>query len=388
MKILHTSDWHLGHILYNYDRTEEQQSMLRQIEDIVRELQPDALLVCGDVYHTAQPSSAVQTMFTEAVVRMHEACPEMTIVITAGNHDSGVRHEIFKTPWRALKVYATGCLEKENPEEHIIEIEGKGYIAAVPYSNERNIPDGWFQRLLDIISERNKDGLPVIMTAHTTVQGSDFTGHDDASEYTAGGIDGLELDCLGKGYDYLALGHIHNGQYVHKGQGTARYCGTPLAVSFDEKFNHSISIVEIDRHGTVPRVETAEISNIHPLVTLPAQGTSSLKEALKQLKEFPDDIPAYIRLNVEVEGFLPAEAYAEAAAVAKGKKCRFCHINATRKARQETGAKALTVQEFQSEAPIDVASRYAEDTGAAFDEEMKELFNEILQMVADDNRNG
>ena len=93
MKILHTSDWHLGHTLYNYDRTEEQLSMLQQIEDIVHNEQPDVFLLCGDVYHTSQPSASVQTMFTDALVQIHHACPSMTIVVTAGNHDSGTKQQ-------------------------------------------------------------------------------------------------------------------------------------------------------------------------------------------------------------------------------------------------------------------------------------------------------
>ena len=87
MRIIHTSDWHLGHVLYGYDRSREQRDMLVRIEEIVGKEKPDALVVSGDVYHTGQPSAAVQKMFTEAVMRLHEACPEMEIVITAGNHD-------------------------------------------------------------------------------------------------------------------------------------------------------------------------------------------------------------------------------------------------------------------------------------------------------------
>ena len=98
MKILHTSDWHLGHTLYNYDRTEEQKSMLRQMVKTVEEQKPDVFLLCGDVYHTAQPSAAVQTMFTEALIEIRDANPGMTIVVIAGNHDSGTKHEIFRTP--------------------------------------------------------------------------------------------------------------------------------------------------------------------------------------------------------------------------------------------------------------------------------------------------
>ena len=82
MKILHTSDWHLGHVLYGYDRSEEQMSMLSQIERIIKDTQPDLMVLSGDVYHTSQPSAAVQTMFANAIVAMHQACPKMTIVVT------------------------------------------------------------------------------------------------------------------------------------------------------------------------------------------------------------------------------------------------------------------------------------------------------------------
>lgn len=387
MKILHTSDWHLGHTLYNYDRTEEQLAMLEQMVSIVEEQKPDVFLLCGDVYHTPQPSAAVQTMLSDGLVRIHEANPQMTIVMTAGNHDSGTKHEIFQTPWKALKVYAIGQLEKEDLDEHIIEVSGKGWIVAVPYANERNIPEGFFQQLLDRVAEKNAEDLPVVMTAHTTVKGCDFTGHDHATEYTVGGIDSLELEEMGEGYDYLALGHIHHGQFVHSGKHNVRYSGTPLPVGFDENFTHSVSIVEIDKHGEIPAVKEIDIRNPHPLVTLPTDGLATWEEAKELLSKFPNDIPAYIRLNVEIEDFLPVEANAEAASLTEGKQCRFCCINAKRKTVSQNDVKVLTVQEFQSEKPIEIARRYAEYEGISFDDEMQTMFNEVMDMVADESRN-
>lgn len=387
MKILHTSDWHLGHVLYGYDRTNEQQAMLEQMVEIVKEEKPDVFLLCGDVYHTSQPSAAVQTMLTDGMVSIHNAHPQMKIVMTAGNHDSGTKHEIFRTPWRALGVYAVGQLEKENPDEHIIEVPGKGYVIAVPYANERNIPDGFFQQLLDRVAERNTEGLPVVLTAHTTVKGCDFTGHDHATEYSVGGIDSFELEQMGEGYDYLALGHIHHEQFVHSGKHNVRYCGTPLAVSFDETFPHSVSMVEIGKHGEKPAVEKVEIENPRPLVTLPTEGAASWEEAKSLLAKFPDDIPAYIRLNVEIDDFLPVETNAEASSLAKSKQCRFCYINAKRKKAGQSEAKVLTVQEFQSENPVEIAKRYAEYSGISFDEELESMFKEAMTMVADDSRN-
>ncbi|MDO4510193.1 MAG: exonuclease SbcCD subunit D [Bacteroidales bacterium] len=385
MKILHTSDWHLGHTLYNYDRTEEQMAMLEQITSIVAEEKPEVFLLCGDVYHNAQPSAAAQTMFTEALVNIHNANPSMTMVITAGNHDSATRHEIFRTPWKALKVHTIGTLNKDNLDEHIIEIPGVGFVAAVPYAYERNIPDGFFPQLLDAVAERNTAGLPVVMTAHTTVMGCDTTGHD----FVAGGIEGIDVKSLGEGYDYLALGHIHHEQFVHTGKHNVRYSGTPIAVSFDEAYAHSVSIVEIDAHNATPVVRKIDIDNPRPLVTLPTTGFASLDEVKELVKDFPADSRAYLRLNVEIDDFLPADARAEIEVLVKDKSCRFCIINAKRKAKEndKSAETTLTVEELKSESPIDIASRYAKATGVTFGDDLKQLFEQVLQAIEEEERN-
>lgn len=387
MRILHTSDWHLGHTLYNYDRAQEQGLMLRQMVDIVREEKPDAFLVSGDIYHTPQPSAAVQTMLTNAIVEIHNANPQMTIIITAGNHDSSSKHEIFRIPWRAMNVYAIGNVDTKKPDDLIIEIPGKGTVIAVPYVNERKIPEGFFQQLIDLAAERNGNQLPVVMMAHTTVGGADFTGNDNSNEYTVGGIDSYSIDDLGSGYDYLALGHIHHAQFIHGSSHRARYSGTPLAVSFDERFKHSVSIVDIRSHGDTPSVREIETTTRRPLVTLPAEGTATWEDAKELLKNYPDDIEAYIRLNVEVDDFLPTEASAEAQMLTEGKKCRFCTINVQRLRKKGNRTKGLSIKEFKAEAPVDIARRYAEDTGACFDDEMAEMFKEALDMIEDDERN-
>lgn len=360
--------------------------MLLQMINIVKEYRPDVFLICGDVYHTPQPSAAVQTMLTNALMEIHKANPEMVIVMTAGNHDSSAKHEIFRVPWRELNVYAVGQLEREMPEEHIIEVPGKGYVIAVPYCHERNIPDGFFQQLSDLVKERNSEVLPVVMTAHTTVKGCDFTGHENASDHVVGGIDAMDLQDFGDGYDYLALGHIHHGQFIHSGKHNVRYCGTPLAISFDENYAHTVSIVEIERHGEKPVVKEVGIESPHPLVTLPTEGFASWEEAKDLLSNFPNDNPAFIRLNVEIDDFLPSEAHAEAELLTEFKSCRFCCINAKRRTERKSASKILTVQEFQEESPLDVAKRYTEDLGMEFNDEMKELFEEAVRMIEEESR--
>ncbi len=391
MKILHTSDWHLGHSLYNIDCTDDQQHMLSQMAAIVRDHQPDLFLLSGDVYDNGQPSNAVQTMLTRALVEIHNACPSMTIVMTAGNHDSGSKHEIFRIPWEALNVYAIGQLDKDNPDSHIVEVPGKGWVVAVPYANERNIPDGFFQQLLDRVAERNSQNLPVVMSAHTTVQGCDFTGHDHASEATVGGIDSVAVQQLGTGYDYLALGHIHHQQFIHTGLHNVRYCGTPIAVSFDENYPHSVSLVDIPAHNQLPlqkdQVQLIELENLHPLVTLPTAGTASWDEALELLKNYPADIPAYIRLNVEVDDYLPANAKETAAALTQGKQCCLGHINARRRIEGQDRVRVMTVQEFKAEDPIAIARLYANEEGVVFDDDMEAMFKEVVALVAEEENN-
>lgn len=387
MKIIHTSDWHLGHVLYGYDRIAEQQDMLLQMQGIVENEKPDVFLLSGDVYNTSQPSAAVQTMFTDAIVTLHKVCPSMTIVITAGNHDSGTKHEIFQTPWRALNVHAIGNIDREHPENHIIEVEGKGIIVAVPYAYERNIPDGFFQHVLDIATSRNSASLPIVMMAHTTVAGCNFKGHDNASEKTVGGIDSFEIEQLGTGYDYLALGHIHHAQFIHGTSHRVRYCGTPLAVSFDETYEHSVSIIDIDAHGSIPQFNAIKIIDPKPLVTLPTEGIATWDEVKRLVSEFPSDLPACLRLNIAVQDFLPQGIMDEARELVRGKQCTMCHINANRMERKASQASTLTVQELKDIAPVDLLKRFAADSGNPFDEELELLFNEAYEAVLQDLRN-
>lgn len=387
MRIIHTSDWHLGHVLYGYDRSGEQRSMLGQIEEIVGEEKPDALVVSGDVYHTGQPSAAVQKMFTEAVMRMHDACPEMEIVITAGNHDSASKHEVSRILWETQRVNMIGSVDKNDSDKLILEVPGKGFVIAIPYVNERSVPEGFCQSLLDKVAERNTDNLPVVISAHTTVTGSNFTGHEDIRESTVGGIDSVGLEEFGEGYDYIALGHIHKPQTIAGSSGRARYCGTPLPVSFDETYPHSVSVVEIASRGAAPQIREVAVTNPCPLVNIPSSGYRKWEEVEELLKVFPKDNPAYIRLNVEVEDSLPPDAVVEARNILSGGLGLFCTINARWSAAGKSDRKTLSVAEFRAMEPLEVARLYAEDTGITFTYELANLFREAEKEVKDDRNN-
>lgn len=388
MKLIHSSDWHLGHQLYNYDRKEEQLCMLQQIESLIKDEQPDALLVSGDIYHTAQPSSIVQRMFTEAIVRMHDVCPDMCIILTAGNHDSGAKHEIYRKPWEAMHVYTLGAIDKDAPEQHIIKVKDKGIVIAVPYVSGRKLPENFYKELLNRAQEENPQGLPIVMMAHTNVQGADWTGHEDARESSVGGIDAMSLSDFGTGYDYLALGHIHRSQWVDGCNGRVRYSGTPLAVSFDETYRHTVSVVEIKEAGAKPELREIEIKNIYPLVTLPLEGAMPWEEVREMLSTFTPELSGtYLRLRVKVDAFLSAGAAVEAQRLAAERECRFCHILTTRISHEQSDERSLTVEELQRESPEEIVRRYAQHKGMIWDDEMSAMFQEIVSLVDEEIHN-
>lgn len=386
MKILHTSDWHLGHMLYNYSREEEQQHMLDQMVDIVKDQQPDAFLLSGDVYDTTQPSAFVQKMFADAIVRIHEACKQMTIVCIAGNHDSGSKHMIYKTPWKALNVNMIGSISKDSClEDYIIKVEGKGYIVAVPFAAERFMPTDVYKELQKIVDELNHDEQqPVFLIAHMAVAKSDYRGHDQSTDDYIGGLYCQELEVFGDGYDYVALGHIHKHQTLDTERRIA-YCGTPIAISFDEVYSgndHGVVMIECDKHEGPLTTEFITIENCRPLVNLPHEGVVCWEDAKNLLDAFPDDSSAYLRLNVEVDDYLPAGANDEAVHISQGKSCRFCLINAKRKAHDTTReVKTFTTTEFKALDPVEVARMFVEAKNDIFDDDMKACLEFAKQEV-------
>lgn len=398
MKILHTSDWHLGHTLYNYDRSREQQDFLHQLAAIVRNEKPDVMVVSGDIYHYSTPSAATQKMYTEGMLNIHEAYPAMAIVVTAGNHDSSSKLEIDSSLWQHFGVKVIGNIERDrenvNLAKHIIEIkdekeEVKGYVVAVPHVYPQNFPmldtdtpreerqSRFFQALLDETEKQNSEGLPVILMAHLAINGSDRSGHDES----IGGIDYVTLEELGKGYDYLALGHIHCPQDIKGSKHRARYCGPPLPVSFDETYPHSVSIIELNGHEE-PQIKTVDIENPIPLVTLP-HNPAPFEEALHQLEEYPEDKQAYIRLNVLIGNYLAPDCNERAANAVKDKACKYCYIKSNReKQASNDTAKHLSIQDIQEISPLDIAKLYYRETeGEDMDEELCGMMSDVLRQV-------
>ncbi len=382
MKIIHTADWHLGQEFFQFDRRAEHEHFFDSLCRIVADERPDALVVSGDVYNTATPSNATMKQFTDNMVRLHATLPEMVIVVTAGNHDSCSRLESTSEVWRLANVHVVGGVQREAEtgifltDRHIIELPGKGYILAVPFIQSNNLPI--YSQLQDEIAKRNTASLPVVMTAHLTITGSDLTGHDVRM---VGGIESESLDTFGSGYDYLALGHIHCPQTLKGGR--ARYSGSPIQINFDENYPHTVSVVEIFQHGEQPVIKEVKIESLMRFYTVPKE-PKTFDEAIAELRNFNPSQPGYTRLNLLVKDYAPTYAEAETLKIiAEKPNLRFCGIRLERqKTETQAQRQQFNVQEMKELNPVELAKTYYNEIyGQEMDPMLTNLLTEIVESV-------
>ena len=371
MKIIHTGDWHLGHRLYNYDNTEEEDHFLLLLADLVAKEQPDALVVCGDVFDTGAPGNDVARRFTDRLLEIQSRCPEMVTVVIAGNHDSYSRLVVDEALWRRCRVHVFGVPAEDESgladfAKNIVEIPGKGVIAAVPFCHPRNFPSvagvagenrdaNYFEGLAKYVADHS-ERLPAVLVAHLAVKGDiDLRGHDRT--LIVGGEECVGLSKLGLSYDYIALGHIHCPQWIKGERKVARYCGTPRAIRFDETYNHGVDVVTVEV-GKEPAVRTEVFEPLHALSTIGGEKGAPFDEALRLLDEAKLEPGTYIRLNVRLGvGEMPGPDWTERARKAcSAKGLRFCVNNPIREASSECRSvrATLTMEELKSLSEDDV----------------------------------
>lgn len=401
MKIIHTSDWHLGATLYGHDRLDDHREMLRQLTETVASEQPDAMLVSGDIFDNSSPSAAAERLLDSALMELADAGkPGMKIILTSGNHDSPSRHTTHSAVYSRLGIHTIGSAGitadtdiADIADRFIIRVGEKGAVIAVPYINRRNMPEGLFDGLIDFASREIRHSLPTVMMAHLPVSRSVTTGHSDADERFVGGCENVEIDSLGHGYDYLALGHIHCPQQWSTGNAIARYCGTPLPISFDESYPHSVTIVELPAAGIIPTVTTVTLKPRRKLVTIGGPDGMDEEELTAALTDAASDLPdgTFIRLNLRLpEGaiFPRRETIAHLSALCGDLGLEYCTTNLLRSRRDDAAAlhTALTVSEMRDTTEEEIAAGLFRRKGLEWSDELAGLLAEAVAAVkADDN---
>ena len=365
MKIIHTSDWHLGDRLHGWDRADEEELLFSQIKGVVAKERPDALLISGDIFDTGTPGNDVAKKFNDALLDIAEACSSMETVVIAGNHDSYSRLVVDESLWRRHHVHVFGIPAEDADgkavfAENVVDIAQKGVVAAVPFCHERNFPSAkgvqgasrmreYFAGMAQFAAEMAK-GRPCVLMAHLSVgKETDFTGQDKTM--AIGGQECVDPDVLGTGYDYIALGHIHCPQWIRGGKKVARYCGTPRAIHFDETYEHGVDIVEVE-HGREPSLRTEVLKPKRDIVTVGGKEGLVIDDALKAVESLDAPPETYIRLNVALgeNGAVGPDWAERARRACVAKNYRYCTINPIRKEVAGIAAaekRMLTVEELK-----------------------------------------
>jgi DNA repair protein SbcD/Mre11 len=270
MRLIHTADWHLGHSLHGVSRAYEHEHFLAWLLQQLQHRASDALLIAGDIFDSANPPASAQALFYRFLREARRACPQLDIIVIAGNHDSAARLDAPAPLLRELGVHVIGSLG-DNPDNLLIPLRnGDGdtlaWCAAVPFL--RNIDlvrddDSLIEAVRSVYAEvltrafHQAQGAAVIATGHCYLTGSRLSELSER-KILGGNQHALPVDIFPPELAYTALGHLHLPQSVG-GRANVRYSGSPLPLSLAE-VDYRHQIVEVDiLNGThealyVPRV--------------------------------------------------------------------------------------------------------------------------------------
>ncbi|MEE6282708.1 exonuclease SbcCD subunit D [Georgenia sp. MJ170] len=338
MRILHTSDWHLGRTLHGVDMVEHQAAYLDHLVEVVRSERVDAVVVAGDVYDRAIPPVVVVDLLTQTLLRLGE---HTRVVLTPGNHDSAIRLGF------AAPLFRDGLVIRARVEDLAVPVElpaadgeGSALVYAVPYldpdlsrhrltgpeldddgapvvpaRSHEAVMSAAMRRVRADLAARRAAGsrAPAVLMAHAFVVGGEPS--ESERDIRVGGVDSVPLGVLtgnhaaGPAPDYVALGHLHGPQRVGPAapEGSrapvARYAGSPLAYSFSEMHHRkSSAIVDLDAGG-VRRVELVEAPRPRPL----SEASGTLTELLSGA--FDPQADHWLRVSV-TDTVRPPELYA------------------------------------------------------------------------------
>jgi len=294
MKILHTSDWHLGQNFMGKSREEEHQVFLTWLLDTIKDEKINLLIVAGDIFDTGTPSNYALELYYNFLTKLSLSSCE-NIIIIAGNHDSIATLKAPKQLLQALNIHVITSGDED--ENEVIEIfnEDKleGIVCAVPFlrdyvvrqsissqtlnDKESSLTEGIKEHYESVYKQAlklsNEQDIPIIATGHLTTVGSK-TSESEREIYIGGTLD-IDSGFLGKHFDYVALGHLHINQKV--GSEHVRYCGSPIPLSFSESTSQKkVNIVKFENKSMT--VTELDIPLHRPLLVLRGDVSSILKE--------------------------------------------------------------------------------------------------------------
>lgn len=401
MKILHTSDWHLGHRMLEQSQQEEQALFLDWLIRYIDTNKVDVLLLSGDIFNVGVPSAQAQKLYYDFLVRLHNSSCH-TAVITGGNHNAPSTLNAPKELLEAFDIKVVGKAT-ENLANEVFTITADGeqlIVAAIPYLRDQDIRRAIASESAEEIINRYKTALVnhfANVAQHCkSIKETDSTvfamGHlfaiggktsDSEQSIYVGNLGDVGASDFPELFDYVALGHLHQAQMVG-GKNHIRYSGSPYILSFSE-VGQDKKIVVIET-GSPMRVNEIKVPAFRK--TLKIEGTiESCKAQLKKLDAENDDLCPWVEVILTDEkeaigGFKEINDFAN--------DIRPQVLKITLKnERKFDMLKSLVdnAQHVKTFSPLDVFKLKCKELNVALDEkpEMLDAFNEILQVVTEKN---
>ncbi len=302
MKILHTSDWHVGKRLMGRERLAEQAEVLDEIVALCESEKVELVLIAGDIFDTYTPCAEAEELFFSKIKRV--AGQDRAVLIISGNHDDGVRLSAVSPLSQEQGVYIVGnsrlaiATDNQGRKTHPTA-SGKGYVvfenergerafvATLPYPNEARFKEekselSYVERMQGWIDEgikANAENLPSILLAHIFVAGGKVS--ESEREIDLGGARAFPIEARPK-TDYIALGHLHKRQKM--GAGHCYYSGSPLQYSFDERADKGVKVFDLTKNG-VENLKDVPLTKGKRLVRLEAETLENAETLLERYKE-------------------------------------------------------------------------------------------------------
>lgn len=323
IRVLHTSDWHLGQHFIGKSRLAEHQKLVRWLLDKVEEKQIDAVIIAGDVYDTGSPPSYARELYNQLVVAINKLGCQL--IILGGNHDSVSTLNESKGLLKHLNAEVVSTVASE-PDHQVITLcnrqgEPSAILCAIPYLRPRDLLQsqsdqsakdkaqalgeaiaGHYQQIYALAEQKRAElglAIPIIATGHLTAMG--VKSSDSVRDIYVGNLEAFPASAFPPA-DYIALGHIHRPQMVAKSE-HIRYCGSPIPLSFDEiGSNKQVLIAEFDETALVS-VEPLSVPLFQPMQVVKGD-LQSIEEQLQALETENNALPVWLSIEVETQDYL------------------------------------------------------------------------------------
>ncbi len=278
MRLLHTSDWHIGRTFHNAALLEDQAYILNQIVDIAVAEQVDVIIVAGDIYDRSVPPATAVTLLNAIIQRIINE-HHIKLIIISGNHDSAQRLAFASQQLQQTGLYILGELTQYLEPVTLTDQYGEIDFWGIPYTDPASVRselgidvsshDDVFKVLCANVKDKQKTKRN-IMISHCFIDGASES--ESERPLSIGGADRVSWQHF-DAFDYVALGHLHGRQF--KGTECIRYSGSPLKYSFSEE-NHikSVTVVDVDESG---------MQAINQIVLQPLRNLRSINGALKDI---------------------------------------------------------------------------------------------------------